>query len=143
MVRNTFADKELAATRSSFSVKFHSFLWIITTGAQFVIGWWYRKAAVFYLPPGWLGPLAWWMAFPFAPTGTPNCCQHDTSTLTAAIFCFLFSSIGSVSCGVWQFACRRVIKIGERFTKDLLSTGAFRYSCPLESGTQFTVTFRS
>lgn len=62
-------DKELASNRSAFSVNFHGFLWIITTGAQFVIGWWYRKAAVFYLPPGWLGPLAWWMAFPFAPTG--------------------------------------------------------------------------
>ena len=34
-----------------------------------------------------------------------------------------FASIGSVSCGVWQFACRRVIKVGERVTRDLLGVG--------------------
>ncbi len=26
---------------------------------------------------------------------------------------------GSVSCGVWQMACRRVIKVGERAVKEL------------------------
>ncbi|KAI0775775.1 CHD5-like protein-domain-containing protein [Trametes elegans] len=86
---------ELASVRTSFSLKFKSALWIMTTGLQFVIGWWYRKTAVFYLPPGWFGPLTWLLAFPFAPAG-------------------------SVSCGVWQMACRRVIKVGERVAKELL-----------------------
>jgi len=29
--------------------------------------------------------------------------------------------VGSVSVGVWQMACRRVIKVGERVVKDLAS----------------------
>ncbi|KAI0675361.1 CHD5-like protein-domain-containing protein [Trametes maxima] len=88
---------ELASARTSFSLKFNSTMWIMTTGLQFVIGWWYRKAAVFYLPPGWFGPLTWWLAFPFAPAG-------------------------SVSCGMWQMACRRVIKVGERVAKELIAS---------------------
>lgn len=32
-------------------------------------------------------------------------------------------SLGSVSVGMWQMACRRVIKVGERVVKDLC--GAF------------------
>jgi len=50
-------------------MKFKGFLWIMTTGLQFVVGWWYRKQPVFYLPEGWFGPLSWWLALPFAPAG--------------------------------------------------------------------------
>lgn len=72
-----FSDSELASTKSSFSVKFKTVLWVLTSGVQFGYGWWYRKAAVFYLPPGWFGPLEWWMAFPFAPKGVCVClCGH-------------------------------------------------------------------
>ncbi|TFK53731.1 hypothetical protein OE88DRAFT_1711588 [Heliocybe sulcata] len=88
---------ELATTKTSFAVKFNSLIWILTTGLQFVVTWWYRKSAVFYLPEGWLGPFTWWMALPFAPAG-------------------------SVSVGVWQMACRRVIKVGERVAKEFVST---------------------
>lgn len=77
-------------------MKFSTAVWVLTAGLQFFVGWWYRKAAVFYLPPGWFGPLTWWLSFPFAPAG-------------------------SVSCGVWQMACRRVIKVGERVVKELAS----------------------
>lgn len=66
----------------------------MTTGLQFFIGWWYRKSAVFYLPQGWFGPLTWWLGLPWAPAG-------------------------SVSCGVWQMACRRIILVMERTAKDL------------------------
>lgn len=62
-------DSDISSVKTSFSVKFSTGIWICTTGAQFVIGWWYRKAAIFYLPPGWFGPLAWVLAFPFAPKG--------------------------------------------------------------------------
>lgn len=88
------ADSELSSARTSFSLKFNTVVWVLTAGLQFFVGWWYRKSAVFYLPPGWFGPLTWVLAFPFAPSG-------------------------SVSCGVWQMACRRVIKVGERVVKDL------------------------
>lgn len=90
------ADSELSSARTSFSLKFNTIIWVLTGGLQFFVGWWYRKSAVFYLPPGWFGPLTWVLAFPFAPSG-------------------------SVSCGVWQMACRRVIKVGERVIKDLAS----------------------
>ncbi|OCH92472.1 hypothetical protein OBBRIDRAFT_791218 [Obba rivulosa] len=97
---------ELSAMRSGFSLKFNSAVWVLTAGLQFVVGWWYRKSAVFYLPPGWFGPLTWMLAFPFAPAG-------------------------SVSCGVWQMACRRVIKVGERVVKDL-AAGAEPGAVPTE-----------
>ncbi|KAH9948973.1 WRB/Get1 family [Amylocystis lapponica] len=87
-------NSDLASARTSFSLQFNSAVWVLTAGLQFVVGWWYRKSAVFYLPPGWFGPVTWWLALPFAPAG-------------------------SVSCGVWQMACRRVIKVGERVVKDL------------------------
>jgi hypothetical protein len=87
---------ELTSNKAAFSLKFNTLVWVLTTGLSFFVGWWYRKAAVFYLPPGWLGPLGWWMAFPFAPKG-------------------------SVSVGVWQMACRRVIKVGERTVKGILA----------------------
>ncbi|KAB5592284.1 Protein GET1 [Ceratobasidium theobromae] len=83
----------LATARTSFSVKFSTGLWVCTTGAQFFIGWWYGRSAVFYLPPGWMGPATWWLSLPFAPRG-------------------------SVSCGVWQMACQRVLRMLERLVRD-------------------------
>ncbi|KAL5507222.1 GET1 [Sanghuangporus vaninii] len=88
---------ELGSARNAYKLKFNTFIWLLTTGVQFVIGWWYRKSAVFYLPPGWLGPATWFLSLPFAPSG-------------------------SVSCGAWQMACRRVIKVGERTVRDLTVT---------------------
>lgn len=90
-------NSEIASSKSSFSLKFNSVIWILTTGVQFVVGWWYRRQPVFYLPEGWFGPLAWWLAFPFAPAG-------------------------SVSVGVWQMACKRVVVLGERVVKDLAAS---------------------
>ncbi|KAI0036938.1 CHD5-like protein-domain-containing protein [Vararia minispora EC-137] len=92
-------NKQSNTARASFEGNFGMLLWFVTTGVQLVIGWWYRSAAVFYLPPTWLGPLTWWLAFPFAPAG-------------------------SVSCGVWQMACRRVIRVGERTVRNFLSNDA-------------------
>ncbi|KAH0589568.1 GET complex subunit get1 [Termitomyces sp. 'cryptogamus'] len=89
-------NSDVASAKTAFSIKFNSAIWLLTTGVQFFVGWWYRKTAVFYLPPGWFGPLGWWLSFPFAPAG-------------------------SVSVGVWQMACKRVILIGERAVKDLVA----------------------
>ncbi|PPQ92969.1 hypothetical protein CVT25_000169 [Psilocybe cyanescens] len=86
-------NSEIASAKSGFAMKFNTALWLLTTGLQFVVGWWYRKQPVFYLPRGWFGPLGWWLALPFAPAG-------------------------SVSVGVWQMACRRVIVVGEKVVKE-------------------------
>ena len=106
MTPHPHADNELSSARTTFSLRFNTSLWVMTTGLQFVIGWWYRKAAVFYLPPGWFGPLTWWLALPFAPAG-------------------------SVSCGVWQMACRRVIKVGERAAKEIMARGHADGECSI------------
>ncbi|KAG7098395.1 GET complex subunit get1 [Marasmius oreades] len=89
-------NSDMASIRTGFSFKFNTGIWILTTGLQFFVGWWYRKAPIFYLPPGWFGPLGWVLALPFAPTG-------------------------SVSVGMWQMTSRRVIKVGERVVKELVS----------------------
>jgi len=83
---------EVSSSKSAFAMKFNTLLWLLTTGLQFGVGWWYRKQPVFYLPQGWFGPLGWWLALPFAPAG-------------------------SVSVGVWQIACRRLIVVGEEAVK--------------------------
>ncbi|KAJ4483866.1 WRB/Get1 family [Lentinula aciculospora] len=110
-------NNEMSSVKTSFSVKFSSGIWICTTGAQFVIGWWYRKAAIFYLPPGWFGPLAWVLAFPFAPKGKQMPFVHH-------LIDGVTWSSGAVSVGMWQMACRRVIKIGERAAKELAASYA-------------------
>lgn len=114
-----FADGELGSSKTAFSVKFNTVLWVFTTGLSFFIGWWYRKAAVFYLPPGWLGPLAWWMALPFAPKGKRSRSYQHKQPRESSM-----NDLGSVSVGVWQMACRRVIKVGERMVKNMI--GGFR-----------------
>ncbi|KAK7053150.1 GET complex subunit get1 [Paramarasmius palmivorus] len=63
-------NSQLASTRSAFSMKFNTAIWLLTTGLQFLVGFWYRKAPIFYLPPGWFGPLGWILALPFAPSGS-------------------------------------------------------------------------
>lgn len=47
---------------------------------------------------------------------------------------FVSSDVGSVSCGVWQMVCRRVIKVGERVVKDLMGTSCFSVSFPMPRG---------
>ncbi|KZS98616.1 hypothetical protein SISNIDRAFT_448894 [Sistotremastrum niveocremeum HHB9708] len=88
-------NSELSSAQTSFSLTFKSVIWILTSGAQLAVGWWYRSQAVFYLPPGWLGPATRLFSLPFAPAG-------------------------SVSCWAWQMACKRVINIGERIAKDFV-----------------------
>lgn len=69
------SDGELATTKSAFSARFNGLVWILTTGLQFAIGWWYRRSAVFYLPANWFGPLTWTLALPFAPQGSSHVVQ--------------------------------------------------------------------
>ncbi|KAN0091271.1 CHD5-like domain containing protein [Tylopilus felleus] len=102
-------NSDLVASKSAFSAQFNSVVWILTAGLQFAIGWWYRKSAVFYLPPNWFGPLTWTLALPFAPPG-------------------------SVSVGVWQMACRRVIKVGEYTVKNIMAAPSEPAAIPVETG---------
>jgi hypothetical protein len=115
-------DSEVASSKAAFSVKFKALLWTLTTGLQFFVGWWYSKSAVFYLPSGWFGPLGWWLSFPFAPAGRSDLFQRTASPLTRGA--------GSVSVGVWQMACKRVIAIGERVVKDLAGKYHLTYQSP-------------
>lgn len=85
---------EISSKKTKFSLKFNSFVWILTTGLQLVVTFYYRRTPVFYVPPGWFGPVTWWLAFPFAPKG-------------------------SVSVGIWQMACRRVVAVLEGVVKEL------------------------
>ena len=106
-------DGELATTKTAFSTKFNTLIWILTTGLQFAIGWWYRKSAVFYLPPNWFGPLTWTLALPFAPRGSWPLFDPVSQVMRLPY-------LGSVSVGIWQMACRRVIKVGERTIKNMI-----------------------
>ncbi|PVG00995.1 hypothetical protein CPB86DRAFT_773417 [Serendipita vermifera] len=87
----------LSAYKASFSSTFNWIVWFATTGAQFVLVWWYRRDPVFYLPPGWFGPFTWILSLPSAPSG-------------------------SVSGAVWQMACQRVLKLVERTVKDFMES---------------------
>jgi tail-anchored protein insertion receptor len=108
---DSLVDSELGTSKSSFALKFSTTLWMLTTGLQFAIGWWYGRSAVFYLPPSWLGPFTWWMSFPFAPAG-------ELGQSLVLWFHQTLGLSGSVSCGVWQMACRRVIRVFERMVKE-------------------------
>ncbi|KAI5890455.1 uncharacterized protein SCHCODRAFT_02631914 [Schizophyllum commune H4-8] len=82
-------NKELAAAKSAFTMKFNTAIWILTSGLLLVAGAYYRSSPVFFLPKGWFGPFERPLSWPWAPTG-------------------------SVSVYVYQMACRRVIKAGAR-----------------------------
>ncbi len=63
-------DGSLTSARTSFALRFSTLLWLLTTGAEFVLVWWYRKSPVFWLPRGWVpGPVAWTLSFSSAPYG--------------------------------------------------------------------------
>ncbi|KIR28234.1 protein GET1 [Cryptococcus deuterogattii LA55] len=65
------ANNNLSSSRSSFSKKFNTLLWLMTTGAQFLLSWWFRKQPIFWLPEGWVPyPVAWLVSFPSAPIGS-------------------------------------------------------------------------
>ncbi|KAG8896011.1 GET complex subunit get1 [Tulasnella sp. 417] len=107
-------NSELGSAKTAFSLKFNTAIWIFTTGAQMVLGWWYRKTPVFYLPKGWFGPFTWWLSLPFAPAG-----KSRIGPLSQLCRDIDPSDLGSVSCGAWQMACKRVITMMERVIRDL------------------------
>ena len=82
-------DSNLSSGKTTFTVAFRVFLWIIVNVPQYVIAWRYRSKGVFWLPQGWFNPVVmWWLSFPFAPRG-------------------------SVSVMTWTWACRAVLQVTE------------------------------
>ncbi|ORY35685.1 protein GET1 [Naematelia encephala] len=89
-------NSQLGSAKTSFSLRFSSVLWLVTTGAQLVLVWWYRRQPVFYLPQTWTpGVVRWILSFPSAPSG-------------------------SVSSGAWCTVCKRVLSTLEEIVKDLI-----------------------
>ncbi|WWC63511.1 uncharacterized protein I303_106114 [Kwoniella dejecticola CBS 10117] len=88
---------QMTSSKGSFTTKFKTFLWVITSGSKLVLVWWFRKKPVFWLPEGWVPyPIAWLISFPSAP-------------------------IGSVSSGAWSTICTRVLVSLEEIVKALLA----------------------
>jgi tail-anchored protein insertion receptor len=99
------SDKQLGSARSSVSMIFKAFMFVLSTGVPFIITTYHRRSPIFYLPPGdWLGPLSSLLAMPSAPAG-------------------------AVSATVWSMACKRVIALFEARFKD-----AFGASVPAKDG---------
>lgn len=74
-------DAGLQTSKATFTSTASRIIWLLTTGTQFALVWWYRKQAVFYLPNGWLGGgwvgLEWWFSLPFAPKGTSRFARRE------------------------------------------------------------------
>ena len=82
-------DSNLSSGKTTFTVAFRIFLWIVVNIPQYVIAWRYRSKGVFWLPQGWFNPaIMWWLSFPFAPRG-------------------------SVSVMTWTWACKAVLQVSE------------------------------
>lgn len=61
----------IEGARSSFNQKLKIIRWVGTRGLQQVIGFWYRKEALFWLPAGWFPyHMEWIMSWPSAPLGS-------------------------------------------------------------------------
>ncbi|KAF0477677.1 get complex subunit get1 [Gigaspora margarita] len=71
--------------KTSFEVKFTSFLWVASNGIQIILMLYFLSTPVFYLPQGWFSPVTWIFSMPFSPSG-------------------------SVSVGFWFLACRKMVK---------------------------------
>lgn len=70
-------DSDIAFSKTAFELKVKSVLWFIVHGSQVVMVFWFRKSAVFYLPPGWFGPAQRFLSWPFAPAGKKNKVIHE------------------------------------------------------------------
>ncbi|CAI2181748.1 19976_t:CDS:2 [Funneliformis geosporum] len=83
----------LGYLKTSFEIKFTTFLWVFSNGMQFFMVLWYRSSPVFYLPQDWFSPISWIFSLPFAPSG-------------------------SVSVPFWFFICRKFSKKVIQTSKD-------------------------
>ncbi|CAG8532377.1 3096_t:CDS:2 [Ambispora gerdemannii] len=77
--------RSLGFLKSSFEVRFTTFLWLSTSGVEVSMMIFYRTSPVFYLPRGWFSPVTWMFSVPFAPSG-------------------------SVSVTMWFVICRQILR---------------------------------
>ncbi|RHZ46106.1 hypothetical protein Glove_634g9 [Diversispora epigaea] len=75
----------LGFLKTTFEIKFTTFLWAIINGTQTLMVLWYFSTPVFYLPDKWFSPVTFTLSLPFSPSG-------------------------SVSVLVWFLVCRKVSK---------------------------------
>ncbi|KAJ2905246.1 uncharacterized protein MKZ38_005948 [Zalerion maritima] len=62
--------KAIDGAKASFDQKMKIIRWLSTRGLQQVVGFWYRKDPLFWLPAGWFPYYAEWIiSFPSAPLG--------------------------------------------------------------------------
>ncbi|KAJ3554392.1 hypothetical protein NP233_g12430 [Leucocoprinus birnbaumii] len=86
-------NSKLSSQKTTFTIAFRAFLWIIVNIPQYAIAWRYRSKGVFWLPQGWFNPVVtWWLSFPFAPRG-------------------------SVSVMTWTWACKAVLQVSEEVVR--------------------------
>ncbi|KAI5454146.1 GET complex subunit get1 [Naganishia albida] len=75
---------KVAAQRAQFDRGFSTFLYVITSGLQWALIWWYRREPVFWIPAGWVPRnLDRWLCFGGGPRG-------------------------SVSVTIWSIVCKKV-----------------------------------
>ncbi|KAI9478029.1 MAG: WRB/Get1 family [Benjaminiella poitrasii] len=92
-------NSDISYSKTAFELKVKSVLWFVVHGSQMIMVFWFRKSAVFYLPPGWFGPAQRFLSWPFAPKG-------------------------AVSVVIWFAACRRMIKALALTLNDFILTPA-------------------
>ncbi|KAG0251079.1 GET complex subunit get1 [Mortierella polycephala] len=101
---------ELHLSKASFEIKVKGLLWFITSGLQFAMVAWFRRAPVFYLPMGWFGPAEHVLALPFAERG-------------------------SVSIAIWFFICRKFIHlIASNLAEFIPAVRALKPEQPADAG---------
>ncbi|GBC02061.1 hypothetical protein RclHR1_04430011 [Rhizophagus clarus] len=83
----------LVYLKTTFEIKFTTFLWVVANGVQIFMVIWYRSSPVFYLPQDWFSPITWIFSMPFAPSG-------------------------SVSVPFWFFVCRKFVKKAIQIKRD-------------------------
>lgn len=66
----SISDVKVAAQRAQFDRGFSTFLYVITSGLQWALIWWYRREPVFWIPAGWVPcNLDRWLCFGGGPRG--------------------------------------------------------------------------
>ncbi|KAF2085857.1 hypothetical protein K490DRAFT_18533, partial [Saccharata proteae CBS 121410] len=81
------SDSSLKSSRAKFDTAANTLRWLGTTGARFLLQFWFSKQPLFWIPQGWVpGYVEWILAFPRAPTG-------------------------SISIQVWGIACASIIAL--------------------------------
>lgn len=71
-------DSDIAFSKTGFELKLKSILWFLIHGSQVLMVLWFRKAPVFYLPPGWFGPAQRLLCLPFSPLGKSTLAFNNT-----------------------------------------------------------------